>query len=471
MSLPNTHFGPQIIEKLLSEKKNIFFVGIGGVSMCSLASIAKLRGHTVSGYDRTRSSVTDKLTDEGIEVYYTEDASHIDGVDAVVYTVAISEENPEYSEAMRRGIPCISRADFLGYIMSGYPHRIGVSGVHGKSTTTAMLEKVFHYAGADPTVSCGAVMNNAASTHRVGGDEVFIFEACEYMDSFLDFFPTVAVVLNIELDHVDYFASLEQMSDSFTEFMKKTAPDGYAVINCADENTVLAAKKFGGSVVTFAVGVKDADFSAENVEYDRGCGSFDVVSRGEIICHVKLGVPGAHAVCDAMAALTVAVKYGIAPNVAAEALGEFTGLGRRMERCGVTENGAVVYSDYAHHPTEIATTLKTVSQLGYSRVHCVFQSHTYSRTHELFGGFVSALLEGDIDEIVIADIYPARETNIYGVSEDRMADEIIKGGRRARHIDSFRGIADYISSVAEAGEMVLIMGAGDVNNIVGMIVK
>lgn len=471
MSLPNTHFGAEKIAEIMNGKKNLFFAGIGGVSMCSLASIAQLRGHTVSGYDRTETDITKNLESLGITVYYKESADHVIGCDALIYTVAMPQDNPEYATAMKLGIPCISRADFLGYIMSGYESRIGVCGVHGKSTTTAMLEKIFHFAGKNPTVSCGAVMNNAGSTHRVGNDDLFIFEACEYMDSFLDFYPTVAIVLNVELDHVDYFKSLDQMENSFANFMKKTEPDGYALVNCDDENTLDAAAKFGGKVVTFGVGVKDADFCADNVTYDKGYASFDLIRSGEFLCRVKMNVPGEHAVCDALAASAAAILHGIDPEVAANALGEFTGLERRMQKCGKSSGGADVFSDYAHHPTEIRTTLETVSQIGYSRVYCVFQSHTYSRTHEFFDDFVNALCTGNIDEVIIADIYPARETNVYGVSPAKMAEEISKSGRNSLYIDSFDGIAKYVSEKATDGDMILIMGAGDINNVVKKIVK
>ena len=203
MAIPNTHFGKGYIGELLTGKKKLFFAGIGGVSMCSLAHISKLRGHEVSGYDRTPSKLTRTLEEADIPVYYESSADHVRDADALIYTVAIPESNEEYKTAGEMGIPRISRADFLGYIMSTYGARIGVSGMHGKSTTTSMLERIFTGAGFDPTVSCGAVMKDAGSAHIIGGDDYFIFEACEYMDSFLDFYPTTAVILNIELDHVD----------------------------------------------------------------------------------------------------------------------------------------------------------------------------------------------------------------------------------------------------------------------------
>lgn len=247
MSLPNTHFGAEHIDSLLSGKKKIFFAGIGGISMCSLAHISKNRRSSPwSGYDRTPSKLTRELEAEGVTVYYEESAGHVEGADLLVYTVAMPADNSEYARAAELGIPCVSRADYLGYLMSGYKKRIGVSGMHGKSTTTSMLERIFTESGKNPTVSCGAVMTDVNSAYVVGGDEYFIFEACEYKDSFLDFYPTTALILNIEMDHVDYFNSLEQIETSFVYFAQRCGRDGIAVVNADDGNVMRCRKEFFG---------------------------------------------------------------------------------------------------------------------------------------------------------------------------------------------------------------------------------
>lgn len=463
MALPNTHFGAEYIDDLLKDgSKKLFFAGIGGVSMCSLAYISKLRGHLVTGYDRTPSSTTRNLEAEGIKVYYETDEAHIDGIDALIYTVAIPPDTPEYKAALERGIPCISRADYLGYLMSGYKNSIGVSGTHGKSTTTSMLEKIFATAGVDPTVSCGAVMADTGTAHRIGSEDSFIFEACEYMDSFLDFYPTVAVILNVELDHVDYFSSLEQMEESFGKFADKTGEDGYAIVNLCDPNVMRSVENYKGHLVTFGVECKEADYSAENIVYYRGMGRFDLVSKGKKLCRIELAVFGAHSVVDALAAAVTAYVMGIDPEMIAKGLALYSGAARRMEYMGQSVKGADIYSDYAHHPTEITTTLEAACEIGYRRVFCVFQPHTYSRTKELFDDFVSALYNSGCYEIILSGIYSARERDTLGVSSELLAEEIRRRGKKATCFEDFSDIAAYVSEVASSDDCIIVMGAGDI---------
>ena len=467
MSLDNTHFGAKHIGNLLRGRKKLFFDGIGGVSMCSLARISKLRGHDVSGYDRSETAVTKALEKQGITVYYESDASHVSGCDALVYTVAISGDNPEYKAAKDAGIPCISRADYLGYLMSGYKQRIGISGMHGKSTTTSMCEAVFSAAGLDPTVSCGALMKDVGSAHRIGGEDYFIFEACEYKDSFLDFYPTVAVILNIEMDHVDYFHSMDQIRASFRAFLDRTGA-GTALVNCCDDDVMKAAEGFGGTVVTFGVGERDADYCADDITFSRGCGSFKIYYKGALLCSVSLAVPGAHYVCDALAAAAAAHICGADPEKIAEGLGAFHGAGRRMDDCGSAAGGGRIFTDYAHHPTEIAATLDAASAMGYDRIFCIFQPHTYSRTGKLFNNFASAL-SGRADEIILSPIYSAREVNTGEVSSEMLADAIRKNGQKCSYFDTFEEIAAYVNGVAKDGDMILVMGAGDINKVTSLL--
>lgn len=464
MALDNTHFGASEIEKILKDRKKLFFDGIGGVSMCSLALISKLRGYEVSGYDRTESAVTNQLEAEGIKVYYEAAASHVDGCDALIYTVAIPANNPEYKTALERGIPCISRADYLGYLMSGYKHRIGISGMHGKSTTTSMTEAAFSAAGLDPTVSCGALMKDVGSAHRIGAEDYFIFEACEYMDSFLDFYPTVAVILNIEMDHVDYFHSMEQIRTSYNAFLRRTN-GGVALINCCDDDVMKAAEGFEGKIVTFGVQEKKADYCADDISFEGGCGRFTVYFGGKALCRIELMVPGAHCVCDALAAFSAAHLCGADPADAAAGLSSFEGAGRRMDKCGKTKGGADIYSDYAHHPTEIAATLDGAVKMGYGKVFCVFQPHTYSRTSELFDDFAAALSKG-ADEVILSPIYSARETNTYGVSSEELAEAVRKNAQSCRFIGQFEDIADYLNKAATEGDMIIVMGAGDITKVI-----
>ncbi len=463
MALPNTHFGAEKIGAWLSSPQKIFFAGIGGVSMNSLAHISHLRGHTVCGYDRTPSALTRQLEALGIPVWYEADAAHVADADVLVYTVAIPAELPEYAEACRRGIPVISRADFLGYIMSGYKRRIGVSGMHGKSTTTAMLECIFRVAELDPTVSCGAPMKDADNRcDRIGAEDYFIFEACEYMDSFLDFYPTDAVVLNIEMDHPDYFRDLAQIEDSFRRFMARCGENGTVYLNAGDDNVLRAAQSCRAHTVTFGVETAHADYNATDIYFTGGLPTFTILKNGGKICRIQMQVPGTHSIADALAAASIALECGVAPADVERALAQFAGASRRMDYRGKTAKGADVYDDYAHHPTEIASTLSAALAMQPKRLFCVFQPHTYSRTKELFDDFARALAKEGVCEVLIADIYTARETDSLGVSSALLAEAVRARGGKCRAVSETEEIARILKTKCTVGDTILVMGAGDI---------
>ena len=457
MSVENTHLGAVEAAKRLEKCKSVFFIGAGGINMSSLAIITKRRGYRVGGSDRTKTALTERLEECGIEMHYTHDEKNLDGYDAVVYTVAISPENPEYLRAKRDGLLLLSRADYLGYIMTGYKRRIGVCGMHGKSTCTSMCAQVFMDASADPTVLSGAEMESMGGAFRIGGSENFIFEACEYMDSFLDFNPTIAVILNIEMDHVDYFHSMDQIRASFAKFASITmkGKDGYAVANADDYDVLRALGGYEGHLITFGVR-SEADFTAENIKYPHGEADFDIYKKGDFFCHVSLGVHGEHNVYNALAAAAVADLCGISSADIEKGLASFRGAKRRMEFKG-TLNGADVYDDYGHHPTEVRTTLEGVSRMGYDRLWCVFQSHTYSRTAELFDDFVRAF--DAADRVIFADIYSARETDTLGVSGERLADAV---GDKASYLGGLDNIATHLKENLGKGDVLVVMGAGDI---------
>lgn len=470
MALPNTHFGPEYIGALFDSKKRVFFAGIGGISMCSLAHITKRRGHDVSGYDRTPSKLTRALEDDGIAVYYEAAAKNVEDADVFVYTVAIPGDDEQYVRAGERGIPRISRADYLGYLMSGYERRIGVSGTHGKSTTTSLLDCIFEEAGLRPTVSCGAVMAAAGAAHRIGDDKFFIFEACEYMDSFLDFFPTTAVIMNVEMDHVDYFKSMDQLISSFGAFANRCGRDGIAVVNGDDENAMRALAGCAARRVTFSRLREDADYYAKDVRNDCGRRSFTVVRRGEELCRVSPSAYGDHIVTDSLAAFAAACENGVDAQTAARALSDFRGVSRRMENCGKSSSGADVFSDYAHHPAEIATTLSAAKEIARKRVFCAFQPHTYSRTAALFDDFARVLAESGC-EIVLTEIYSARETTTGGVSSAMLCDRVKAMGGDASYVPALGDLADYLDAKATEGDMILLMGAGDIDSVARMLVR
>ncbi|MBQ4556341.1 MAG: UDP-N-acetylmuramate--L-alanine ligase [Clostridia bacterium] len=457
MAVNNTHFGAEEIARKLENKSAVYFLGIGGITMSSLAHVTHLHGFKVGGSDRTLSPITARLANEGIEIFEGHKAEQLDGYDALVYTVAVSEDTPELVRAKERGIPVISRSDYLGYLMRSYTNRVGLSGMHGKSTATSMTTEVFLAANADPTVISGAELSSIAGAYRLGGKENFVFESCEYMDSFLDFYPTIAVVLNIELDHVDYFSDLDHVKRSFRSYIEKTRGCGCAVLNADDEDVMDMAKDFNGSIFTFGV-KNEADIMAKNISFEGGVASFDLC-HGSMKKHVKLSVSGEHNVYNALAAAACGILCGLKSDLIVKGLGNFHGASRRLEFKGEL-NGAKVYDDYAHHPTEIAATLKTVRQMGFERVICVYQPHTYSRTKGLYDAFVESLRLADIP--VMADIYAARETDTLGVSSEGLAEDI---GENALYFDSFEKIAEYLKSVAKDGDIILTMGAGNITHL------
>ena len=455
MSVPNTHFGAYGIKRILDGKNSIFFVGVGGINMSSLAHISYVRGMRVGGSDRTSSVLTKRLEAEGLEIFYSHDAAHLDGYEALVYTVAISDDNPEYVEAKRRGIPCISRADYMGYLMTDYKNRIGISGMHGKSTCTSMCAEVLLGAQADPTVLSGAEMSGMGGAYRVGGMENFLFEACEYMDSFLDFNPTVSVILNIEMDHVDYFTSMEQIKRSFLNFAN-IALGGVCVANADDENVRDALSGYTGRVRWFGINDENADVCARNIEKINGCYAFDIFENGELMRHVQLGVGGYHNIYNALASATALSSVGISWDGIKRGLEAFSGAMRRMEYKG-TQNGARVFDDYGHHPTEVKTTLEGARDMTAGRLFCVFQSHTYSRTAALIDDFADALSVAD--RVIITDIYAARETDTKGVTPELLAGMI---GDKAIAVHGFDEAARVLRDELCEDDLAVVMGAGDV---------
>ncbi len=455
MSLQNTHFGAAKIKELAKNAHGVFFVGIGGINMSSLAHITHSVGKRVAGSDRMKTALTERLCSEGIEIFYAHDAKNIEGFDLLVYTVAISEDNPEYRAAKERGIPCVSRADYMGYLMSEYEWRIGVSGMHGKSSTTSMCAHVLIEANKDPTVLSGAELCEMGGAYRVGGRKYFLFEACEYMDSFLDFSPTLSVVLNIEMDHVDYFKSMEHIKRSYRSFADIA---NICVANFDDENVREALEGYGGELITFGI-ENEADLTAVNIKSGERGYSFDLVVRGKTAEHITLNVAGRHNIYNALATAAALSAYGVEMHDIARALASFSGAARRMEYKG-SYGGARIFDDYGHHPTEIKTTLEGVRSTTRGRLFCVFQSHTYSRTAALFEDFADSLAVAD--RVFITDIYSARETDTLGVTPELFAKKVEKRGVRADAVHSFKEAAARLCAELTHGDIAVVMGAGDV---------
>ncbi len=450
------------LDRIFAEKRSVYFIGIGGISMSSLAHIAISMGLRVGGYDRTPSHLTKVLEADGAEIFYELSASHIEDYDVIIYTAAIAKDNEELAPALeydRRGEKyCIYRADFLGWLMSFYKNRIGISGMHGKSTATSMLAHIFLAAELDPTVVLGAELDALGGAYQIGKGDSFIMEACEYQDSFLSFTPNIAVVLNIDMDHPDYFHDINQIITSFKNYMA-IAGDGYAVVNADNENVRLACEGYKGKIVRFGYS-SDADFRPENISYNVGRAEFDIIKNGKFFLHTHLGVSGEHNIMNALATTAAADICHVHPDAIAKGLEAFTGAKRRMEYRGDVSGLAdgvkvPLYDDYAHHPTEIKATVSGALKYGCERVFVVFQPHTYSRTNELFNEFAQSF--GGVN-LILADIYAAREKNIFGVSSEKLAAEI----DGAVYLPSNEKIAEYLRVVLKDGDMLIVMGAGDI---------
>ena len=456
MSVSNTHFGANRIGEMLKDCKSVFFCGVGGINMSSLAHISSVNGMRVGGSDRTPTKLTERLSAEGINIFYSHDEKNIEGYDAFVYTVAISEDNPEYVAALKKGIPVISRADYMGYLMTDYKCRIGVSGMHGKSTSTSICASVLMSGDTDPTVLSGAELSSMGGAYRVGAKNYFLFEACEYMDSFLDFNPNIAVILNIEMDHVDYFESLEHIKRSYRKFAEIALFNGGSIVANADDGNVLDALNGCENVIYFGIENQAADVRAENITEDKGCYSFDLICFGKYVTKIELSVSGYHNVYNALSVAAVAFLCGIPAEALAKGIKSFGGAARRMEYKGRI-NKARVYDDYGHHPTEVKTTLEGIKSAACDgRLFCAFQSHTYSRTKALFDGFVEALSVAD--RVIVADIYAAREIDTMGITPELLAERI--DGGIAVH--GFENIANTLKKELREGDIAVVMGAGDI---------
>ena len=445
-----------------SKPEHVHFIGIGGISMSGLAEILLDEGFTVSGSDAHETDLTRHLEQKGARIRYGQRASNIDeepGIRAVVYTAAIHEDNPELRAVREKGIPTLTRAELLGEMMRNYKEAVAVAGTHGKTTTTSMLTDILLAGGADPTVSVGGILRDIGGNIRVGGPELFVTEACEYTNSFLSFFPTMGIILNIEADHLDFFKDLADIRHSFRLFAQKLPRRGALVINSGIRDLEEITQGLDCRVVTFGL-EESSMYTARNITYDQlGCPSYDLVIQGEIISRITLGVPGEHNICNSLAAAAAALELGVGMDGILAGLKRFTGTDRRFEKKGEV-GGVTIIDDYAHHPQEIEATLKAARNYPHKKLWCVFQPHTYTRTKAFLDEFAQALSLAD--EVVLADIYAARETDTLGVSAGDIADRIVKMGRRAQYIPSFDEIETFILENCQPGDLLITMGAGDI---------
>lgn len=480
MNTSNTRYGAEKISELLSGAKHIFFVGIGGVNMSSLAAISASLGYRVSGSDRSVSEATERLVKDGITLHIGHSADNVSDADALIYTVSVPIDNTEYVRAGELGIPRISRADYLGWLMHDCKIRIGVSGMHGKSTATGMCASVLIAADCDPTISSGAVIPELGCTYRTGASDYFLYEACEYKDAFLSFYPTTAVILNIDMDHPDYFTDIEMVKDSFSKCLARVSE--LAVINESDANVRAAASgaacrlvRYGTELDSDLQSKENYDYFASEIKLMPHGSDFTLERAGVPIARISLAEAGLHNVSDAVAIAAAAIENGIPVDSVKRGLESFKGAARRMEHIGKTASGADVYLDYAHHPTEIKAALSAAKCFG-GRLITVFQPHTYTRTKALFAEFAEALAISDV--VILADIFAAREDDIYGVSSEMLANEtkkhgasVIYSGELCSDGTEFDRIAKYVTDIALTGDNVIVMGAGNINTVADKAIK
>ncbi len=448
-------------DNYLSPGRRGHLIGIGGVSMSSLADVLWGMGIAVSGSDMNQNKNVMGLTEKGIPVSIGHKAENItQEIEFVVRTAAVHDDNPEIIRAHALGIPVFERTQAWGAISKDYSNALCISGTHGKTTTTSMCTHIMMAADKDPTVMIGGTLPLLNAGHRVGHGNTIIMEACEYYNSFLSLHPTVAVILNVEADHLDFFKDLQDVQHSFREFALRTPEDGYVVANLDDASTMATIRDIPRKIMTFGLS-KEADVYAENIEFLGANSHFDIMFKGKLFTDVTLHVPGLHNVKNALAATAAAICLGVRPNAVKYGLAGFNGAGRRFEFKG-KYNGADVYDDYAHHPGELKALLDTVEGLNYKRCILVFQPHTYTRTLALFDDFADAFQKAD--ELVLAEIYAAREKNIYKISSASLAEKIKEchPEKKVSFMESFDEIADYVYQNAQNGDLVLTMGAGDI---------
>ncbi len=445
--------------KNLGSNKTIHMIGIGGISMSAIADILLYLGHSVTGSDMTFSPLLKKLEDKGAKIYIGQRAENIEKPDLVCYTAAIKEDNPELIKARSLGVPCVERAELLGGILEYYKYPLAVAGTHGKTTTTSMLALILLAANVDPTILVGGELEQINGNFKIGGEDYLVFEACEYVESFLNFNPFLSIITNIEEDHLDYFVNLSHIITSFEKFARLNSPDGSIIVCSDDKNISSVVQNIETKVYKYAIYDKNADFVAENIrETGDGCVEYDIFKDNKRFVTIRLNVLGKHNIYNSLGAALAAHSLGIEPNYIREGLLAFRGTKRRFEELGRVK-GALVVDDYAHHPTEIKTTLEAARNLKPKNLWCVFQPHTYTRTKAFLNEFASALRFAD--KIVLADIYPAREKYDGTIHSCDLAQLI----PNCTYINDLGAIERYLKHNMEEGDLVITMGAGNINSV------
>lgn len=440
-------------ENLLKTRKHIHFIGIGGSGMFPMVQILHSEGFYITGSDNNETETTKIERKMGIPVTLGQAAENIAGADLIVYTAAIMSDNPELIAAKASGVPCLERSDMLGLLTRRYSKAVCVAGTHGKTTTSAMIAQTLLEGGFDPSAFIGGKVKALGGSGRAGKSDIFVVEACEFVDTFLKLSNDISVILNIDNDHLDYFGSIENSIKSFRKFASNST--GPVIVNGDDANTMKAVEGLDKEIITFGWSNKN-DYYAADVRFLGGAKSgYTLMHHGKPICEIRLSIPGKHNILNSMACAVVCLYLGMNPEEMAEHIDKFPGAGRRFEILGEV-NGVTIADDYAHHPTEIAATLKAAKEMDFHEVWAVFQPFTYSRTALLMDDFVTALSVAD--HVVMSEIMGSREKNTYNIYTRDLAEKI----PGSVWFNTFKEMADYTMSHAKPGDLVITLGCGDV---------
>ena len=447
---------------------HIHFIGIGGISMSGIAEMLLSFGYKVSGSDLKSSKITDRLQEKGAEVIIGHHPENIKACDLVVYTAAVKEDNPELAKARQTGIPVIDRAEMLGLLMKKFDTSIAVAGTHGKTTTTSMISLILEHAGFDPTILVGGELDEINGNIKIGKDQYLVTEACEYVESFLKFFPKIGIILNIDADHLDYFKNMDHIFEAFTRFAQRIPQDGFLIACKDDLHTEALIKKVHCPIITYGM-KEEADYQAKNIQFNsQGFPGFEAYHKEELLGKFQLSVPGHHNISNALAAIACCHLLGVPLKTMQEKLNRFQGTHRRFEKLGEM-NGLTIIDDYAHHPTEIKATLQASTQYPHRKIWCVFQPHTYTRTITLLEEFAKAFK--DADHVIISDIYAAREKDTGAVHSRDLVKAVEKHQQNVTYIGSFEEIRNYLLKHAQSGDLIITMGAGDIHRVGEMLLE
>ncbi len=454
----------------LNKYKNIHCIGIGGIGLSAIAEILMSRGYNVSGSDMKESDMTDKLARQGARIFIGHRAENVENAELLVYSAAVGKDNPELMRAQERNIPIMTRAQMLGLLMEGYESSIAISGTHGKTTTTSMVSLILDRAKLSPTILVGGNLSEIDGNVKVGDSRYFVTEACEYMDSFLSLKPKMEIILNIDSDHLDYFKDIEHIVSSFDRFAHLVPQDGTIIAYDANPFVNRIVRNMDNAV-TFGLN-ENCDYFAKDIRFDgNGMPSFEVWHGGKSLARIQLQIPGEHNILNALAAFACGHTLGVDEAIIKETLEAYHGTQRRFDIVGTTAKGVKIVDDYAHHPTEIKATLAASQNVPHNKLWCIFQPHTYTRTLALFDDFAEAFNKAD--KLILAEIYAAREKNIYKISSEQLAEKIKEThpAKEVLFMKDFEEIARYVGENAEAGDLVITMGAGDIYKVGEMLLE